>query len=306
VNDGDSLRAWGAALGKRRAEGARGVAAQTLSHEGGVRRRKRGWRCATLQSIFVGVGVKPAKAGHLAGDRFLPRLSLTLGCRKSVNSGAAFVGCCIHRKKLHPVQPNNTVGQKLSPMKSFLRNAILTVAFALGGAAGIAAQGGKTDAERSSFTFGGVEYFHRWSKDDQKEFTPHGQENLALWSDMVTINRYRSVKNGEGLAATANAVLETYKGNGAMVLRTDSVPRTTDKPAEYLIAVLFPRPDFIEAVFARFKIVGGIGTSAVYSHREYGKKIGNQMSAWLKANGPSTEKALMSWEGIPLPDAPKK
>ena len=183
---------------------------------------------------------------------------------------------------------------------------MLTVVFALGAAASIAAQGGKTEPERPSLTFGGVEYFHRWSKDDQQEFTPHGQENLAHWSDMVTINRYRTVKDGEGLAATANTVLETYKANQAMVLRTESVPRTTDKPAEYLIAVLFPRPDFIEAVFARFKIVGGIGTSAVYSHREYGKKIGDQMSAWLKANGPATEKALMSWEGIPTPDASKK
>jgi hypothetical protein len=52
--------------------------------------------------------------------------------------------------------------------------------------------------------------------------------------------------------------------------------------------------------------VDGIGTSAIYSHRKYGKNIGDQMSAWLKANGPSTEKALMSWDGIMPKDAPKK
>jgi hypothetical protein len=123
---------------------------------------------------------------------------------------------------------------------------------------------------------------------------------------MVTINRYRSVTNGEGLAATANAVLQTYKSNRAMVLRTDSVRRTSYKPAEYLIAVLFPRPDFIEAVFARLRIVGRVGTSVVYSHREYGKKIGDRMSAWLKKDGPTTEKTLVSWEETPLPDEPKK
>ena len=123
---------------------------------------------------------------------------------------------------------------------------------------------------------------------------------------MVTINHYRSVVDGEALAATANTVLASYKANHATVLRTDSMPRTAGKPAEYLLVVLFPRPDLIEAVFARFKIVDGLGTSTVYSHREYGKKVGDQMSAWLKAHGRTTEKALMSWEEIPPPDAAKK
>lgn len=191
-------------------------------------------------------------------------------------------------------------------MKPCLKNTFFAAVLALGGIAGIAAPGRNTDVAKSSVTFGGIEYFHRWSKDDQHEFTPRDQEDLDRWSDMVTINRYRNVTDGEGLAATANAVLETYKSNRAIVLRTDSVPRTSDKPAEYLIAVLFPTPDFIEAAFARFKIVDGVGTSIVYSHREYGKKIGDQMSAWLKMNGPTTEKTLMSWERIPIPDDPKK
>lgn len=180
---------------------------------------------------------------------------------------------------------------------------VLALILAHTGAVGLAAPEGKPEAE---FKFRGVEYFHRWSKDDQHEFTPRGQEDLERWADMITINRVRSVVNGEGLAGIANAVLETYKSNRAIVLRTDSVPRTADKPAEYLIAVLFPRPDFIEAVFARFKIVSGIGTCAIYSHREYGKEIGDRMSAWLKTNGPTTEKALMAWEEIPLRGVSKK
>ena len=177
---------------------------------------------------------------------------------------------------------------------------------ALGCAGAVAAEGSKPKAAESPLTFGDVKYFHRWSKDDQHEFTPRFQEDLDRWADMVTIDRYRSVTDGEGLAATANAVLENYKRNHATVVRTDAVPRTTEKPAEYIVVVIFPRPDFIEAVFARFKIVGGVGASAVYSHREYGKKVGEQMSAWLTKNGPSIEKTLMSWTGIPLPDDPKK
>ena len=150
-----------------------------------------------------------------------------------------------------------------------------------------------------TFRFADVEYFHRWSKDDQHEFTPREQTDLKRWADMVTVNHYRQVNSADGLAGSANAVLETYKSNRAVVVKTDSVARTTQKPAEHLIVVLFPRPDFIEAVFARFKLTNGVGTAVIYSHREYGAKIGDQMSAWLKANGPGLEKTLMAWDKFP-------
>lgn len=186
-------------------------------------------------------------------------------------------------------------------MKSPAIQLMVVFIWALSAAVSVAAPENKPKAEEASLVFGGVEYFHRWSKDGQHEYTPRGQEDLERWTDMVTINRYGNVTDGDGLAAMANAVLETYKKSGARILRTDSVPRTPDKPAEFLIVVYFPTPNFIEAAFNRFKIVGGIGTSSVYSHREYGKKIGDQMSAWLKTHGPTTEKSLMSWEDIPQP-----
>jgi len=189
-------------------------------------------------------------------------------------------------------------------MKSNARKAIAAIVLALTVATGAVAAESKTEA--ASVTLGGVEYFHRWSQGDQHEFTPRGQENLEHWSDMVTINYYRQVADGDRLAATANGALENYKNNHAMILRTNSVPRLFDRPAEYLIVVLFPQAEVIEAVFARFKMVGGVGASAIYSHREYGKKIGEQMSAWLTKNGTAVEKALMNWEKIPLPDGPKK
>jgi hypothetical protein len=152
-----------------------------------------------------------------------------------------------------------------------------------------------------AFTFQGAQYFHRWSKGDQHEFTPAKQEDLEKWADMVTINAYPSVQDGDGLAATANAVLENYQKHQAKVLRTDSVPRTADRPAEHLIVVVFGRPTFIEVAFARFKLLDGSGYSIVYSHRRYGEKIGDQKSVWLKDNGVETEKALMTWDSAPTP-----
>jgi hypothetical protein len=160
-------------------------------------------------------------------------------------------------------------------------------------------------SKSTTLRFSNVEYLHRWSKGDQHEFTPREQPDLTRWTDMITINYYRGANDGDGLAASANAVLETYKNHRAMVLKTSSVPRTPTKPAEHLIVVLFPRPEFIEAVFARFKLVDGVGVAVIYSHREYGNKIGDQMSAWLRANGPTTENTLMTWDQVSVLGQPK-
>jgi hypothetical protein len=154
---------------------------------------------------------------------------------------------------------------------------------------------------KRAFVFNDVDYFHRWSKGDQHEFTPEKQEDLERWSDMITVNGYPDVGDGERLATTANAVLENYKGHQAKVLKTRSVPRTADRPAEHLIAVTFTRPNFIEVAFARFKLADGKGCSFVYSHRIYGEKRGDQMAAWLSAKGQEIEKALMEWSSMPSP-----
>lgn len=156
-------------------------------------------------------------------------------------------------------------------------------------------------SEKPSFTFAKQGYVHRFTKDTLHEFTPKGKPDLKKWIDMVTVNEYADAKDGDGLAAKANAVLDNYKAAKAMVIKTDSKPRTPTKPAEHLIVVLFPRPDFIEAAFARFVMNNGVGASVVYSHRIYGKKAGDAMSSWLKTNGEKTEKELMA-----MPSVPKK
>jgi hypothetical protein len=176
------------------------------------------------------------------------------------------------------------------------------VALAVAWSAGQAEESHAADPEsKRTFVFRSVGYFHRWSKNDQHEFTPEKQEDLEKWSDMITVNGYPDVSDGDGLAATANAVLENYKNHQAKVLKTRSVPRAEDRPAEHFIAVVFTRSNFIEIAFARFKLVDGKGFSFVYSHRLYGEEIGDQMSAWLSANGEKVEEALMEWTSMPSP-----
>lgn len=154
---------------------------------------------------------------------------------------------------------------------------------------------------KPAFAFQGRSYYHRFTKDDSSEFTPKGQEDLQRWTDLVTVVQYSKVPDGEGLAKAANAVLDAYRDAGAAVVRTDSRPRTKDRPAEHLIVVLFSRDGFMEAAFARFVLTGKTGRSVVYSHRVYGKEPGDSMAAWLQASGEKTEKALMA---LPLGKPP--
>jgi len=161
------------------------------------------------------------------------------------------------------------------------------------------------DKRVADFSFAGVKYVHRFTTADQHEYTPNGQEDLKAWTDMVTLLFYRKAKDGEALAAIANDVLENYKANKAVVVKTDSVPKTKDRPAEHLIVVIFGRPEFIEVAFSRFRMHDGLGSAVIYSHRIYGKNVGNTMSAWLEKNGPTTERELMKWDAITNPPSLK-
>jgi hypothetical protein len=161
---------------------------------------------------------------------------------------------------------------------------------------------GSPGASAATVTFGGKAYLHRWSKAGQNEFTPEADKDLARWRDMVTINTHDAVRNGEQLAALANSVLGNYQKHGKIV-RTDSKPRTPQRPAEHLIVAILGNPGLLEAVFARVALIDGVGVVAVYSHRIYGKDAAVPMGEWLKANGPSIEKMLMTWDGVPSPAA---
>lgn len=149
-----------------------------------------------------------------------------------------------------------------------------------------------------AFAFMGVDYFHRYTKDNLHEFTPKNQPDLEKWTDMVTINDYPTIEDGDALAKAANGILDASRSKKAIIVRTTSVPRTESKPAEHLIVALFPQPNFIEVAFTRLILEKGKGASVVYSHRIYGKKAGDSMSKWLSANGEKTEKALMALPGV--------
>ena len=165
----------------------------------------------------------------------------------------------------------------------------------------VSAAPAQDSGKKEAFSLDGVKYFHRFTKDDQHEYTPAGQEDLNAWKDMVTIHRYRQATDGDALAGVANAVLQNYQAAKGLVVKTDSVPRTKDKPAEHLVVVILGRPEFIEVAFSRFRMHDGIGAAIIYSHRIYGNKIGNEMSAWLEKNGPATEKMLMKRDALPRP-----
>ena len=155
-----------------------------------------------------------------------------------------------------------------------------------------------------TLSFRGVDYLHRWSKDGQNEFTPKGQEDLHKWQDMITINVHEAVVNGDQLADLANRVLANYQRVGK-ILRTDSKPRTLRREAEHLAVALLRTPTFLEAAFARFVLVDGVGYVIVYSHRIYGQEAA-KIGEWVQANGPSVETTLMAWEGMPALAALKR
>jgi hypothetical protein len=152
----------------------------------------------------------------------------------------------------------------------------------------------------TTLSFNGSEYVHRWSEKGQHEFTPKGDEDLAKWKEMVTINVFDGVKDGEALARIANGVLGNYQKNG-YIMRTLSKPRSDKSEAEHFIAAVLQAPNVWEVAFARVLMFEGRGVVAVYSKRFYGEQDAakDAMSTWFKANAVKIENVLVSWQGIP-------
>jgi hypothetical protein len=169
-------------------------------------------------------------------------------------------------------------------------------------AAASAATSASPQAKATTLTFNGKTYLHRWSKNGQNEYTPPSDPDLDRWRDMVTINVDESVRDGDQLATMANSILANYQKHGKIV-RTDSKPRTPQRPAEHLIVALLGNATLLEAAFARIMLIDGVGLVAVYSHRVYGKDAAGPIGDWLQTNGPAIEKALMTWDKIPSPVA---
>jgi len=147
--------------------------------------------------------------------------------------------------------------------------------------------------------FNGTEFHLHWSKAGQFEFTPAGQEDLNRWMEMLTLWRYDAIHDGEGLSAQANRTLGAYQNAKGKILRTNSLPRTAQRPAEHFIAALLGNNQFIEFAAARFVLVNGKGASIVYSRRAYGKPAKPDLGPWVTQNGAGIEKRLMEFDPAP-------
>jgi hypothetical protein len=147
---------------------------------------------------------------------------------------------------------------------------------------------------KPALQFDNVRFIHRWSKDGQHEFTPEGEDNLAKWTHMVTINRHPAVKNADQLTEIANRTVENYRRNG-LVMKTSSKPPAAGRTVEHLAVAVMGRPEFIEAAFTRFILANGTGFALTYSHRINERTAGPKMSAWFSANAQRKENALLGW-----------
>jgi hypothetical protein len=136
-------------------------------------------------------------------------------------------------------------------------------------------------------------YFLRWSQDDQHEYTPAGQEDLARWTDMLTINYHRDLNDPAGLELLANHVLGSYRANNATIIRTASLPATDTTPAEYLAVAAFRTAELVEVAMTRFKLLDDMAAAVTYSRRAYGDGAVDQAMTWLQDHGAPMEAALM-------------
>lgn len=155
-------------------------------------------------------------------------------------------------------------------------------------------------AEELAIPFQGQNYYYRWSQDGQYEFTPAGQEDLQRWQDMLTVNVFNDVTDGEQLAVLANNVLSYYRQQGKVVL-TDSLPRTDSREAEHTMVAVLGNKELLESNFCRVMLHQGSAIAIVYSYRIYGEQVGNAMSEWLAAEGATQHQALMALNDIPQP-----
>jgi hypothetical protein len=175
----------------------------------------------------------------------------------------------------------------------------LLVGGALLAGTGARAQARATPAAGApTLDFRGVSHVHRWSREQQHEFTPADDADLKQWRDMITLNVHPSVRDGEALAEVANRVLGNYQQHGK-ILQTRSTPRSASRPAQHLIVAVLGNPQLLEAAFARCLLHDSTGLVVVVSHRIYGQAAGPAMSRWLSEHGAQVEQALMAWDKLP-------
>ena len=153
--------------------------------------------------------------------------------------------------------------------------------------------------ESSTIAFDSQEYQYQWSNQDLHEFTPNAQSVNAQWIDMMTVNYYPMVSSVKDLGIVADAVLSNYKNNGGIVLGFESIAATDNKPAEYIIGVVFGAPDAAEFAMVKFQLHDGVGASVAYAHREYGTDVGGVINDWMEANATRIQDKMTTFSDFP-------
>lgn len=152
-----------------------------------------------------------------------------------------------------------TLNDRSIALDSMTRRGFVAGGVAVGALAKIPLLYAAQQAPRSAaFSFGGTEYFYRWSNNVLFEFTPHGQSDLDHWSDMVSVLVYRNASDANGLLNVAKTVLATNKQHNGVVLSTHSTPSTPAKPAEYYMCVVLGNPNLLESVFSLYSFRGSV------------------------------------------------
>lgn len=151
----------------------------------------------------------------------------------------------------------------------------------------------------ATVVFDNNEYFYRWSGEDLHEFTPAEQSVTSEWKDMLTINHFADVSAPDELNLLAKDVLANYRANGGIILGVDTLQQKGNRPAQYIMAVVFGAHEVAEYALVRFQIQDGIGTSITYAHREYGEAVGERINSWMEANGPRIKKEITGLRDLP-------
>ncbi len=145
-------------------------------------------------------------------------------------------------------------------------------------------------------TFRGTEYLLRSSHGNVYDFTPRGQEDLATFTDMLSLDLYPSAHDQEALATITSRVQGVAQGAKATILRTISVSASGQQPGEHFLAAVMPTPHGVDFDAIHFVLVDKEAVGVFYTHRSYGESAAGTTSAWVTKNAAEVEQAVLQFD----------
>jgi hypothetical protein len=160
-------------------------------------------------------------------------------------------------------------------------------------------------AATAKVTFRGTEYLLRSSHGNGYDFTPRGQEDLATFTDMLTLNLYPAAHDQEALATITSRVQAIAQGAKATILRTISVSASGQQPGEHFLAAVMPTPHDVDFDAIHFVLVDQQGVGVFYTHRSYGESAAGTTNAWVTKNAADVEQQLLRFDASRMVSAVK-